>query len=117
MKIILPKERPMSWNILYAGRHWFVRREEATRVHNLIIYTLREMKVEPEYNSFTERVDITITTYFKSSPMDPDNICSKFYIDGLKGMVIQDDSYKYIKSVKNVVEIDRENPRMEIEIL
>ena len=38
MKIILPDEKVVSWNILYAGRHWSTRQQEAKRVHALVKY-------------------------------------------------------------------------------
>jgi hypothetical protein len=36
MKIILNDEQPISWNSLYAGKHWTHRKREADRVHMLV---------------------------------------------------------------------------------
>jgi hypothetical protein len=118
MKIILYNERPISWNKLYAGRHWSFRQEEAQRVHQLIMYSPE--RIEFTQNPFKEvypSCDIIITAYFDKRPLDPDNICAKLYIDGLKGSIIKDDAKKYVRSVKTVSEIDRKNPRVEIDII
>ena len=110
MKIIINNERPKSWNEYYAGKHWSIRATEAERVHQLIQYMSKK-------GIFVGQVDIVMTVYFKNRPLDADNIASKFYIDGLKGRVIEDDNPKYVRSVKTVSLVDKENPRVEIELM
>jgi Holliday junction resolvase RusA-like endonuclease len=69
----------------------------------------------PKYN----RVDITITWYEPNRRRDPDNVSGgqKFILDGLvRGGAIKDDSQRYINSISHRYELDRENPRVEIEI-
>lgn len=66
---------------------------------------------------FDTRVDIIITAYFDKRPMDSDNIGAKLYIDPLKFIVITDDNPKYVRRVSVQSEMDRANPRLEIEIL
>ena len=69
----------------------------------------------PAYN----RVDITITWYEPDRRRDPDNITAgqKFILDGLvAGGVIKDDSQRYVNSISHQFEVDRENPRVEIEV-
>jgi len=69
----------------------------------------------PRYN----RADITITWYEPNLRRDPDNITAgqKFILDGLvAGGVIKDDSQRYINSITHKYEVDRENPRIEIEV-
>ena len=69
----------------------------------------------PAYN----RVDITITWYEPDLRRDPDNIMggAKFVMDGLvAGGAIKDDSQRYINSISHQFEVDRENPRVEIEV-
>ncbi|HZK34885.1 MAG TPA: Holliday junction resolvase [Bacillota bacterium] len=67
-----------------------------------------------------ERVDITITWYEPNLRRDPDNITgggTKFILDGLvAGGAIKDDSQRYVNSIKHIPELDRENPRVEIEV-
>lgn len=66
-----------------------------------------------------ERVDITITWHEPNLRRDPDNITAgqKFILDGLvAGGVIKDDSQRYVNSISHQFEVDRENPRVEIEV-
>lgn len=126
MKIVLENERPISWNKFYGGMHWSVRQAEAQRVHLKVMWELQCMahlpsdmmlyKMDCSPFLFSKRVDIHITAYFKNRPQDPDNICSKLYIDGLIGNVIENDTRQFVRKVTVQSEIDRENPRVEIEI-
>ena len=66
-----------------------------------------------------ERVNITITWYEPNRRRDPDNVSGgqKFILDGLvAGGAIRDDSQRYINSITHRFEVDRENPRIEIEV-
>jgi len=119
MKIVLQGERPISWNEMYSGMHWSKRKEEADRVHQFVRFEIINQKLKYEakdYLTYGEKVDIHITAYFKNRPQDPDNICSKMYIDGLIGNVIQDDTREFVRKVTVQSEIDKDNPRVEIEI-
>ena len=118
MKIVLQDERPISWNTFYAGVHWSKRKEEADRVHSLVWLELHGYFPETSEDvvMFDNRVDIHVTTYFKNRPQDPDNICVKPYIDGLIGDVIVDDTREFVRKVTVQSEIDKDNPRVEIEI-
>lgn len=111
IKIVLEGERPVSLNAYYAGMHWTKRKAEADRVHWMI--HILNQKEKPLLKHI---VDIAMHVYFKSRPLDADNIMAKMYIDGLKGKVIVDDSPKYVRSVTTVSLTDRENPRVEIMI-
>jgi hypothetical protein len=110
MKIILKDEKPMSLNKMYAGIHWSVRKLEAERVHYLVLAEVKKPQL------FLHPVDITITAYFNKRVLDPDNIVGKLYIDGLKGLLITDDTYEYVRSVKTISAVDKQNPRVEIDI-
>jgi hypothetical protein len=70
-----------------------------------------------EVSVFDTRVDIIVTTYFDKRPYDSCNCPVKLYVDGLKGWYIRDDDIKYVRSTKSVVELDRQRPRVEIEIV
>ena len=122
MKIILKGERPWSWNKMYSGVHWSKRKEEADRVHELVWAAIRGESWFPAWKDMVEsgwcgRVDIHITAYFKNRPQDPDNICSKMYIDGLIGNVIEGDTREFVRKVTVQSEVDKDNPRVEIEVL
>lgn len=109
MIIILPGERPMSWNKLYAATYWRKRNDEAIRVHTLVKIATRHVEVK-----FKNKVAITVTGFFDHHPTDSDNICDKFYIDGLRHSVIEDDTMRWVDSAKTQSRIDKENPRVEI---
>ena len=111
MRIILPGEKPMSNNILYR-LHWTKRNEEAQRVHELVRYSLTRLQRVP----FSKKISIFITAYFKHRPLDSDNIAAKLYVDGLKGYVINDDTPAYVGFVATRSEVDKANPRVEIDI-
>lgn len=66
-----------------------------------------------------KRVNITITWYEPNGKRDPDNIMAgqKFILDGLvMAGVIPNDTRKHINSIKHIPEIDRVNPRVEVEL-
>ena len=111
MEIILDGERSISWNKFYSGMHWTKRREILDDARAAV---LAVMPVDAEL--FSDPVEICITVYFKSRPQDPDNICTKLYIDALKGRLIQDDDMRYVSSVTSRSRIDKAKPRVEIEI-
>jgi hypothetical protein len=106
--IVIPGERPKSWNNFYAGMHWNTRREEANRVHSLV-----RAYLDPDL-PLMGRVDIEVVVYFANWPMDACNICAKVYIDGLIGWYIEDDALDYVRSVKTIPRIDKDHPRVEI---
>ncbi len=109
--ITIPNESPISWNKFYSGKHWAVRKQEADRVHQLV-----RGCIDPDAIPFAGLVNIIITAYFPNKRLlqDPDNICCKLYIDGLKWWVIADDDTKHVRSVLAISELDREKPRIEI---
>lgn len=111
-KIILKGEKPMSWNQLYSGSHWSVRSNEALRVHKLVSYS---MNPKPK-GAYVGRVGIVVKAYFEKRPYDCDNIATKIYVDGLKGKVIVDDTPKYVSAVTAMSLVDKEYPRVEIEV-
>jgi len=110
MIITLDDHRPTSWNKYYSGLHWWERKSLTDEVHSLVVATLG-----PEFETFDVPVDIVVTAYFKSHPQDPDNICTKMYIDGLVGRVIHNDTMEYVASVTSRSRKAKEN-RVEIEV-
>src|ERR1043165_2326061 len=101
----------MSWNKLYSGAHWSLRYVEAERVHELIREKSKGFKL------LDGPVDIEITAYFRTRPLDADNVMSKYYVDGLKGILIRDDTPEYVRSVKTKSRRDLLRPRIEIEVM
>jgi len=80
---------------------------------NMITWIAKKL---PKY----EKVALIITWYEPDRRRDPDNIMAgqKFILDGLvaaKG--IPNDSQKYIVSIIHRFRVDKQNPRIEVEIL
>lgn len=109
--ITLDGERPISWNVLYAGGHWNIRKREADRAHALV-----QEQVQGISEYFKGPVHITTTVYFDANPFDSCNIPDKIYIDGLKGYLIHDDDLKYVASNTRIPAMDYARPRVEIHI-
>lgn len=68
---------------------------------------------------FTSPVAISITWYEPNSRRDVDNVvfAKKFILDALvQAGVLKDDSQKYVKSFNELVLVDKNNPRIEVEI-
>lgn len=66
-----------------------------------------------------QRADFIITWYCKDKRKDKDNVATgaKFLLDGLvKAGVIKNDGWKEVGNIEHRFEVDRENPRIEMEI-
>lgn len=111
--IIIPDERPTSWNKFYAGKHWSFRKREAERVHQLV-----RAYLDPDWPMFDKPVEIEFRVYFANRRLQLDwsNIPAKLYEDGLIGWLIKDDSPKYVIAGRVLSLVDRDNPRIEIRI-
>lgn len=111
--LMLLGEQPMSWNKMYSGLHWSKRQSEAERVHLAVRGAL-----DPDEPIFDKPVAITVRAYFKNKrvQLDCSNIAAKLYEDGLIGWLIEDDRPQYVEAITTVSLLDRNNPRVEIEI-
>lgn len=85
-----------SLNKIYAGLHWAKRKKDADYVHQLVKYSLIEQNIKPKL--FKKPVNIFL--YFKTS-LDISNTAyvAKLIEDALKGILIVDDSKKYVRSL------------------
>lgn len=111
--LTLEGEQPMGLNKLLARNHWTLRDEEVGRV----ILAVR-VALDPDEALFDKPVAITVRAYFKNRrvQLDCSNIPGKLYEDGLIGWLIEDDKPEFVRSMTTVSLIDRQNPRVEIEI-
>lgn len=66
------------------------------------------------------KVTVAITCYEKDNRRDDDNVmfgASKIILDALQGMgVLKNDNRKCVKHIPHPVQVDRKNPRIEVEI-
>lgn len=112
--IILDGDRPISWNQMYSGLHWSSRKELADTTHKLVWWTVKEQL--PGASIFKNKVAITVRAYMNGRILDCDNVATKLYIDGLKGILIEDDDLGYVGRVTAEVIRVKEDPRVEIEV-
>lgn len=67
-----------------------------------------------------KRVRVLFTWFCKNQRKDPDNIAfaKKFILDGLvTAGILEGDGWKYIKGLSDDFEVDKEFPRIEVEII
>lgn len=108
MVLVLNNEEPVSYNRLLRLNPHARNREAQTR--KLLV---REA-LPAQYSLYEVQVDIAIIAYFKKQMQDNCNITAKLYIDGLLGLVIVDDSPRYVRSVMTISRHDPDRPRVEI---
>lgn len=116
LTIILPGEKPISWNIFYGGRHWTYRRILAEDIHQKVAVTIRSMGITATEPLIDYRVNIRITAFYTKSHIDSDNIPAKLYIDGLKSIILSDDSPHFVGTVSTRSQKTTGKNRLEIEI-
>lgn len=110
MKITIPNHKAISWNKLTGRMHWTKRAKLVQEISGLVRYG----------NTYTgiiaEKVDISITAYYKDKRRhDSDNVCAKLYIDGLKGL-IEDDDTRYVGKVTTQAKIGQKEDKVLITI-
>lgn len=86
----------MSLNKVYSGKHWATRKKDADIVHNMVRMVLAATRPKPEL--LTAPVAVTIE-YGCRLDIDNCGYMSKLIIDGMKGILIEDDSPKYVCSL------------------
>lgn len=116
-KIVMPEERPMSVNRIWAGIHWKTRSSYKNKVKDALTAILKQYGCE----LIDEKVDISLVCRMKntsrSNLYDSDNVVIKPYIDSLRGIILKDDTTNYVGRVCVEVLADNETPGLEIIIL
>lgn len=113
MKIVIP-EIPPSLNRFAGRKNVYEYRDEKDRWKAMVAWLAKAQRPEKPYEQATVRI-----TYFfpDSRRRDPDNYAGKMLLDGLTAAgVIADDSFSCIRLVLDG-EVDRENPRTEVEVV
>ncbi len=98
----------------YAGAKMKMGNEQIVRAHAQNALLRSHLRRASKYP-----VVIDITRYEKDARRDFDNItfAQKFILDALVQLkVIKNDSQKYVKRVIHEVDVDKNNPRIEVEI-
>ena len=82
-----------------------------------VIQGARAMKLSKVYKY---PIKLKIAFYEPDRRRDVDNVsfAVKFILDGLvKARILQNDSQKYVSEIESIVEVDKKNPRIEVEII
>jgi Holliday junction resolvase RusA-like endonuclease len=81
---------------------------------DVVGWEIKRQRVKP----VAGKVTVTISCYEPSRKRDDDNVTSgagKVILDALKNCgIIKGDGQKYVRCIKNPVEVDRMNPRIEV---
>lgn len=113
MKFTIPGTLPTMNEIVAASKRHHMQYSLMKRQYTELV-KLHAMKLPK-----IDRADFIITWYCKDKRKDKDNIASgiKFILDGLvEAGVIPNDGWKEIGEVTHRFEVDKENPRIEVEI-
>lgn len=117
LTITLPGERPTSWNKFYSGSHWTKRKAAKDMTRLAVRQALPPQVINGEGWPAPGPVRITVTAYMAGRLYDVDNVCTKLYVDALKGWVINDDSPAHVTAVTPVVRrADKGGARVELVI-
>lgn len=71
----------------------------------------------PEVTTYTKKVFIVFVWYEPNKNRDPDNIAfaKKFILDALvRKRILKGDSQKYIQGFHDVIQVDKDDPRVEV---
>lgn len=87
-----------SWgmNSVYAGKHWSARKQQASQVHLMVRAAIRKQC----RNAKPAERPVTVSIWYNSR-LDIDNhgYLAKLIIDGMKGVLIQDDDRRYVREL------------------
>ena len=114
MTLTIPGRLPGLNEIIDAAKrnpHEYARMKETCTA--MVAWLAKKL---PSY----EKVALVITWYEPDHRRDPDNIMAgqKFILDGLVAAgTIPNDSQKYVRGIVHRFNVDRKNPRVEVEIV
>jgi|SRR5699024_8169916 len=114
MKLVIPGEFPTLNEVIKVSKSHFMA--YATMKKTYTNLTIAAVKGNPEIKF---KADYIFTWYRKTRRNDPDNIQTgtKFILDGMVDAgLIKNDGWNEINSIKHKFGVDRDDPRVEIEI-
>lgn len=90
--------RLYGFNAYYSGKHWTKRRDDAEMWHSLVRYEMNRQKVR----TYPMKNPVVITFYWNDR-LDLSNhaVMAKMIEDAMKGILIKDDSRKYVKGIEH----------------
>lgn len=114
IKLIIPEIPPSNNKYMGNSNSHHIYRKEKEKWAEIIMW---EVKSQLKKIDAFQKAVVKLKYFFKDSRRrDPDNYSGKFILDGLvKAGVLVDDSFDCIK-LELESEVDKKNPRIEIEI-
>lgn len=113
-RFTIPGRLP-GYNELNHG-HWAARQRVKSEAMNKVGWTAKATKLKP----IRSKVNIKIRCYEPNRRRDDDNVtsgASKVILDALQNCgIILGDGQKYVRCTKYPVEVDKENPRVEVTV-
>lgn len=114
LQFTVPGRLP-GYNELGAG-HWARRGRIKREAMEAVGWIIKANGIQP----ITSKVQVEIRCYEQNRRRDDDNVtsgASKIILDALQNIgILKGDGQKYVRCVKHPVEVDCENPRIEITI-
>lgn len=83
-------------NKVYAGKHWSVRKTQAHQMHLIVRAAIRQQIKKPMM--YTQPVSVRIR-YDSRLDIDNHGYLAKLIIDGMKGVLIEEDDRRYVKQL------------------
>lgn len=91
-------------NAYYSGKHWTVRKQDAEHWHKLTWYAATQA------TGYTPKLfdKPVIVRFYWHDGLDIDNhaVMGKMIVDGLKDLLIKDDTKKYVRAVEHYFRSD-----------
>jgi len=115
MKFEIPGRLPGLNEIIAAAKSHYAKYSTEKKERTEEVAWLAKQARLPKF----EKACLVITWFEPDRRRDPDNIMAgqKFILDGLvQAGTITNDSQRYIQSITHRFGVDRENPRVEVEI-
>lgn len=114
MKITIPGRLP-GYNELTKG-HWRKCHQIKTDAMNIVTVCARAARIRPVEGMAT----VAIKCYEPTLKRDPSNVragAEKVILDALQNCgIIHNDNWRWLEDVPTIVELDRQHPRVEIEV-
>ena len=116
-KLVLRGDMPNLNDVIAASkRHWSYYSKEKKRWTQMAALEAKAQRLKP----ITEPIWVFATWYLKTRRGDPDNVrvAIKYVLDGLQSAdILPDDSQKWIVGFQDRFELDRNDPRIVVQLL
>lgn len=115
MTLTIPGRLPGLNEIIAAAKSHYAKYSTEKKERTEEVAWLAKQARLPRF----EKAYLVITWYEPNSRRDPDNVMAgqKFILDGLvQAGVLPGDSQKYIQGIYHRFRVDKQNPRVEVEI-